>query len=57
MLTQLRIRRNGTVILSSTHYKRHAKKIHKNKNDSHLPFIPMPRSNNKKRNIRFKNVN
>lgn len=25
-------------------------------NDSHLPFIPMPRSNNKKRNVSFKNV-
>jgi hypothetical protein len=27
------------------------------KKDSHLPFIPMPRSNNKKRNISFKSVN
>jgi hypothetical protein len=25
-------------------------------NYSHLPFIPMPRSNNKKRNVSFKNV-
>jgi hypothetical protein len=45
------------VILSSTHYKRHAKRIHQNKNDSHLPFIPMPWSNNKKSNASFKSVN